>query len=264
MSGFDTSAARRPPQSIRRQLRAESGFVCAMPDCDSPYLEYHHFDPSWEPSHHHRLEGMIALCATHHRLADGGNFTKRQLAEWKFKAKQLPLAPIRETVHMRRDRIIFRMGGAMAFCCPTILLLRGTPAIWLTSDGDGSDLLNLTIRDASGSIAFEMQDNDWIAHSVWDDVEVPPMGRSIRIVARKLGIGLSLEFKSVTSTIARNYIGPDPSLTDLNDDELLLCELGGQLVWPTSIRFTPTKMMVGGAHLMQVCSVRNNVGFTIY
>ncbi|MGC1407306.1 MAG: hypothetical protein WA864_00010 [Acetobacteraceae bacterium] len=234
-----------------------------MPDCDSPYLEHHHFDPPWEPSHQHRLDGMIALCAKHHGLADGGNFTKRQLADWKAKARQRPLAAIRETVHMKRDRVIFRMGGAMAFCCPTILLLHGTPAIWLTSDSDGSDLLNLTIRDANGSIVFEMEDNDWTAHPVWDDVEVPPMGRSIKIVARKLGIDLSLAFKGITAAVARSYIGPDPSLTDVTDDELLLCEMEGQLVWPTPVRFTPTKMMVGGAHFMRVNIVRCNVAFAI-
>src|SRR4051794_5122027 len=36
---------RTPPAATRRQLRGETGFVCAFPGCDQVYLEWHHFDP---------------------------------------------------------------------------------------------------------------------------------------------------------------------------------------------------------------------------
>jgi hypothetical protein len=42
MSVANDEPGRSPLSDVRRQLRRESGFVCAHPDCNVPYLEYHH------------------------------------------------------------------------------------------------------------------------------------------------------------------------------------------------------------------------------
>jgi hypothetical protein len=73
--------ARVPPADVRRALRLEVGFGCPVPRCRSPFLEYHHFDPEWHVEHHHRLEGLIPLCPTHH--AQAAAFTIDQLRQFK-------------------------------------------------------------------------------------------------------------------------------------------------------------------------------------
>src|SRR5580704_16752784 len=72
-------ASRTPPSQLRRELRRRSGFRCCFPKCQVPYLSYHHFDPPWEPHHVHNPDGMIALCSTHHGLADGGLYSVERL-----------------------------------------------------------------------------------------------------------------------------------------------------------------------------------------
>ena len=70
---------REPPDSVKKILRKEVRFGCPIPGCNNPYLEWHHFDPPWAKEEHHRPEGMIALCNTHHKRADAGAFTIEQL-----------------------------------------------------------------------------------------------------------------------------------------------------------------------------------------
>jgi hypothetical protein len=54
--------SRTPPIAVRRKLRQEVGFACPVPDCGSPYLTWHHFDPPWHVTPQHEPAGMIALC----------------------------------------------------------------------------------------------------------------------------------------------------------------------------------------------------------
>src|SRR4051812_5561180 len=80
--------SRDPPAEVRRTLRREVGFGCPIPRCRSPFLEYHHFDPEWHVEHHHRPEGLIPLCPTHH--AQAAAFTVTQLRELKAAAHHRP------------------------------------------------------------------------------------------------------------------------------------------------------------------------------
>ena len=62
-----------------------------MPDCGSPYLTWHHFNPPWSERHHHDPDGMIALCLQHHEQADAGTFTVEQLRDLRQQVvKALP------------------------------------------------------------------------------------------------------------------------------------------------------------------------------
>jgi len=73
--------SRTIPVPIRRELRKEVKFRCPL--CGSPFLTYHHFDPTWSEMERrgtedivHDPQGIIALCRKHHDIADGGAFTK--------------------------------------------------------------------------------------------------------------------------------------------------------------------------------------------
>ena len=76
---------RVPPRIAREILRKEVNFGCPIEGCGSPYLEYHHFDPTWKEKQHHDPKGMVALCNEHHPKADSGTWTKEQLREIKNK-----------------------------------------------------------------------------------------------------------------------------------------------------------------------------------
>jgi hypothetical protein len=80
--------SRDPPRAIAAALRREVNFGCPVrfangEGCGSPVLTYHHFDPPWAENHQHNPDGMIALCPEHHDRADGGNWTRQQLREFK-------------------------------------------------------------------------------------------------------------------------------------------------------------------------------------
>jgi hypothetical protein len=74
---------RDPYRDVKRRLRREVGFTCPVEGCGNPYLTWHHFDPPWRVEHHHRPEGMIALCLEHAAQADNDAFTHDQLRALK-------------------------------------------------------------------------------------------------------------------------------------------------------------------------------------
>ncbi|WVV46823.1 hypothetical protein THH46_16005 [Pseudomonas sp. NA13] len=82
------------PSSVMLALRSEVGFGCPVKDCGNPYLEYHHFDPPVSVRAHNEPQGMIALCAQHHKKADGGAYTNEQLHA--LKKIELMLKALRE------------------------------------------------------------------------------------------------------------------------------------------------------------------------
>lgn len=74
-------ANRTPGAYIRKVLREEVNYGC--PICRSPFLDYHHFDPPWEPKQIHNISGMIAMCPSHHAQADVGTWTNDELRKMK-------------------------------------------------------------------------------------------------------------------------------------------------------------------------------------
>jgi hypothetical protein len=83
---------RTPLANVRLALKREVGFRCPALDCGRPYLTWHHFNPPWAVEHHHRPEGMIALCVEHAAKADGGAYTKEQLEGMKSRGADAALA----------------------------------------------------------------------------------------------------------------------------------------------------------------------------
>ena len=165
--------------------------MCAHPDCDEPYLQYHHFDPQWHEEHHHRPEGN-ARALPHpprsgRRLGQIARFANGRT--WVRSLKQSG-----SKVQWTRDNTVFVVGGSIAIGCEILLMVNNEPIIPITTDDGDRSLLNLTLRDRQGNEAFVMRDNDWIAHPAWDDIEVPPKGRSLTIRAEQKGIKMSLHF----------------------------------------------------------------------
>src|SRR2546423_5503765 len=139
---------RKPPTSIRRTLRREVGFGCPVPNCGSPYLEWHHFDPPWRVRHHHKPTGMIALCSEHHPMADAGAYTVEQLHDFKKNGKT-NCEVIKGKFEWLRQKLLVVLGGCFYYETFTILEFRKLPVIWLHRDENGYLLLNLKMLTIS-------------------------------------------------------------------------------------------------------------------
>jgi hypothetical protein len=190
---------RRPEADVRRALREEVHFGCPVDDCGSPYLTWHHFDPPWHIKEHQDVSGMVAICAEHHKKADAGAFTKEQIRGLKthpFLARS-PSGP-GGVFDWRREQLLVRAGQMKVINCAVLLELASRPAIWLSKDARGHELLNLDIWDVDDNLLFSMRDNEWLVMCDPDDFECPPSGRSLILRAPKFGIRLEIEFRSLT------------------------------------------------------------------
>jgi hypothetical protein len=78
------------------------------------------------------------------------------------------------------------------------LEIKGRKIVWLSSDTDGNQLLNLDIWDVNGQLAMSMRDNDWLLGADLDDVEATPGNRSLVVRGPSRGFSVSIEFETVT------------------------------------------------------------------
>lgn len=168
---------RVPPSDVRKALRREVGFGCPVPRCRSPFLEYHHFDPEWHVEHHHRLEGLIPLCPTHH--AQAAAFTIEQLRQFKNRAHDRPAAGRFEWL---RRELVGAVGSGLYHETPIMVQFRGIPVVWFSRDELGHALLNVRmITAAAGQERMCIQDNDFVLLGAPTDFESPPSGHKLRV-----------------------------------------------------------------------------------
>ena len=240
---------RTPPVEVRRRLRAEVCYVCAVPGCNSPYLTYHHFDPPWSEKQHHNLEGMIALCEHHHNEADVGTYTCDQL--YKFK-REAAVTEVRGNVNWRREKTIFRAGTCLFVSSDVVLYSRGKRLVWLSKSQEGFDLLNLDLFTPGGELLFQMREHDWLLLPPVQDFEAQPHGHSIDVRSDPNGVRLKLTFRGFHWGELGNLIGSTRWEADIGNalglkagDEVQLCDMTGKMRYPSHFHFTPTKMKVG-------------------
>jgi len=140
-----------------------------------------------------QVRGNGALCLQHHKEADAGAFTPEQLRTLKEDPflRRVDVALIGGFI-WKREQLILRAGGGFYVRCSVLLEMASRPIIWLSTDADGNQLLNLDLWDENGSLVFSMRDNDWIVWKESDDVEAPPSARSL--IVRMNEARLSVEF----------------------------------------------------------------------
>ena len=197
---------------------------------------------------------MVALCAEHHGLADGGAYSKEQLRSFKT-AKNLNTS-VSSRLPWKRELTIVRVGGVFSFLCVVVIAIQNEPAIWLSKGDDGSDLMNLNLRDSSGRLAFQMRDNDWITFTQFDDVEVPPQGRSLRLRSRAAGIDISMQFSAHPFSLVSELVGQSGCdwcetffgtlWPGYKENGVMYCEIEGRLSWPSQIRMSKTTLHLPG------------------
>jgi hypothetical protein len=172
---------RRPPAKVIKKLRAEVGFVCPIPDCNSPYLEWHHFDPPWNLKQHHDPKGMIALCIEHHKKADNDSFTKEQLRFLKKNAIKDNSISSGKFDWMRNE-IILVMGGNIFMNTQTAIRYKNKKIIWFNRDENNNLLLNIDMFSGKKRDKLIMRDNLWYCLGKPEDIHCPPSGKELKVI----------------------------------------------------------------------------------
>lgn len=231
---------RKPPASVIKQLRSEVGFGCPVPECGNPYLEWHHFDPPWKVNPHHNPDGMVALCAEHHKKADNGAYTNEQLS--KFKSAKVDPALVRGRFDWRRNKLLAVVGGNFYYETPRVLVIDGHDVVSLTRDEDGYLLLSVQMLSLSTEVRLEMSENCWenIGNPV--DLVSPPSGKDLRVryangdslAVHFYVIGDGAEFQEKFKRDPYTELEFPLTVAEVN------CEVGG-----TDIKLSPTGTTIG-------------------
>jgi SEC-C motif len=214
---------RQPPREVIQQLKKEVGFGCPIEGCGSPYLTWHHFDPSYSVKAHHRPEGMIALCREHHDKADAGAFTVEQLRTYKR------IDPNRPDVAGRfdwmRNDLVVRVGSSYFFDMLTIIVIMNRPVIWFSRDERGHLLANVTALLSTGEFVPIMVDNSWVIRGRPVDVACPPSGRELDI-RFPAGDRVKIEYTDVLSDEhARGLFPNDWPEERMQNFPVVVCEI---------------------------------------
>lgn len=187
--------------SVLDVLRDEVGFHCpAVSDddiCGSPYLTWHHFDPTWRVEHHHRPEGMIALCREHADKADNGSYSNEQLRRFKMEGKGRGQHVSGRFDWMRQD-LLAVVGGNAYLQTPVIVRVADRNVIWFGRNEHNELLLNFDMPTLSGEPRAKVRDNTWmVAPHGATRFECPPSGRRLRVQYSN-GDLFHVEFSSVS------------------------------------------------------------------
>jgi SEC-C motif len=190
---------RTPPSSVIRQLRTEVGFGCPVLNCGNPYLEWHHFDPPWSVEQHHKPEGMVALCAEHHKKADNGAYTNDQLAA--FKRNKVDPATVSGRFEWRRNKLLAIVGGNFYYETPRILVIDGQDVVAVSRDEEGYLLLTVHMLSLSREERIVLVESCWENIGFPVDLLSPPNGKKLS-VSYENGDYLNIEFSVVADTAA--------------------------------------------------------------
>lgn len=201
---------RNPPDSIKKALREEVGFRCPVPDCGSPYLEWHHFDPPWHIEEHHRPEGMVAFCREHHIQADHGAFTVEQIHDFKKDAKE-NWAQVKGQFNWMRNRLLAVVGGNFFYETPIIFQYKGKPVIWFERDANDYLLLNLYMLTTTNQPRAYIRNNEWFNTGGEEDIECPPSAKRLKI-SYPNGDFVSIEFFELATTAEAKKKYPEASV----------------------------------------------------
>lgn len=123
------------PEKVKQTLRREVGFGCPVQGCANPYLEYHHFDPPVKVKPHNNPEGMIALCAQHHKKADGGAYTNEQLHA--LKKDKANANDVKGNLDWLRRDLLAVVGGVFYYETLNIVRIDGVDVVSLDRDEEG-------------------------------------------------------------------------------------------------------------------------------
>lgn len=167
------------PSEVKKELRSEVGFGCPVKGCGNPYLEYHHFDPPVNIKPHNDPKGMIALCAHHHKKADGGAYTVEQLHALKNDKANASL--VKGNLDWLRRKLLAVVGGNFFYETLRIINIDGTDVISLIRDGDGYLRLSIKMMSREPEERIIIDKNSWENIGTPLDLRSPPQGKELEV-----------------------------------------------------------------------------------
>ncbi|HIF9107580.1 TPA: HNH endonuclease [Photobacterium damselae] len=238
-------SGRKPiPNAVKKILRTEVGFGCPVKGCGNPYLEYHHFDPPVSVRPHNNPEGMIALCAQHHKKADGGAYTVEQLHALKSDKANADL--VKGNLDWLRKDLLAVVGGNFYYETPKIITIDNIDLVSLVRDDDGYLRLNINMLSLEPEERIIIEDNSWENIGSPIDLRSPPQGKELE-VSYPNGDYLYLRFielKSKEQAVKRySYDVFDDLAFPLTAVEVNMTIAG------TKIELTPQSSQIGGLQI---------------
>ncbi len=167
------------PPKVKEILRSEVGFGCPVKGCGNPYLEYHHFDPPVNVRPHNEPQGMIALCAQHHKKADGGVYTVEQLHDLKSDKANAKL--VKGNLDWLRRDLLAVVGGVFYYETPRIIVIDGHELISLKRDSEGYLRLSINMLSLNAEERLVVKDNSWENIGNPIDLRCPPQGKELEV-----------------------------------------------------------------------------------
>ena len=238
-------SGRKPiPNAVKKELRTEVGFGCPVKGCGNPYLEYHHFDPPVSVKPHNDPEGMIALCAQHHKKADGGAYTTEQLHA--FKADKANADIVKGNLDWLRKDLLAVVGGNFYYETPKIITIDNIDLVSLIRDEDGYLRLNVNMLSLEPEERIIIEANSWENIGSPIDLRSPPQGKELE-VSYQNGDYLYLRFVELKSEEqAIKKYGHDV-FSDLNFP-LTAVEVNMKIAG-TRIELSPERSLIGGLQM---------------
>lgn len=184
---------RRPPASVRRELRQEANFGCSI--CGAPILQYHHIVPFSEEQHHDP-DRMIALCPNHHQQAgpQGAAISRERLYEEKRDPANRAITDYEFYFESGTPEITF--GGSkfiLEDANEMVLLEVDYLPLISMNYADGILSFDCFLYDSSNELIAGVDENEWWVdpRAVWD-LQYSP--NSFTVWHGRRDIGLSVEY----------------------------------------------------------------------
>jgi hypothetical protein len=259
---------RTPPKEILEKLRREVNFGCPVANCGVPYLTWHHFDPPWRVREHHDPNGMIALCHTHHDIAEGDRWTVDQLRQMK-RQPFITGNSVSASYDYLRKKVVCRVGN-LAYNARNVLEIDGERVIGFERDGQGYDRLNVLIRGRDNSIIMEMKNNFWTVFlPTLYDLKCSAQGKEMEILSKDFQTRFEMRFDELTPHSLRDQF-PSKNIDRFidaigNPDVIPVWTIKGKLRWGNQwieIRESEVKDLQHGSTVSGTILVNPNSGFS--
>lgn len=231
-------------KSSKKILRSEVGFGCPVKGCGNPYLEYHHSDPPVNVKPYNDPNGMIALCAQHHKKADGGAYTVEQLHVLKRDKVNADL--VRGNLDWLRKDLLAVVGGNFYYETPKIITINNIDLVSLVRDDDGYLRLSINMLSLEPEERIIIEDNSWENIGSPIDLRSPPQGKELE-VRYSNGDYLYLRFLELQSKEQAIKRYSHDVFDELNFP-LTAVEVNMSIAG-TNIEFTPQSSQIGGLHM---------------
>jgi hypothetical protein len=190
---------RIPPAKIKRELRQEVNFGCAV--CGAPLLEYHHIVP-YSEIEHHDPDHMIALCPNHHQLCDDSAISRSELYEYKRDPELNDVVDY--DFYFDPHSPVIPLGSSFvevaSFGRYVVLQVSNEPIISINYI-DGRMEFDINFYNDQDDLIAVVTDNEWWANTdeFWD---IRYQSNRLKLWNEKYKVGLKVEYNPENSTVS--------------------------------------------------------------